>query len=223
MNYKLSIFILLFITSYWLLVTAIPAQANGLIPNCDRFQGDRPCQLEDFLLLFVNLVNLMLNILGSVALLAFVIGGVYWLLAAGNQSMIDKGKKILSGAVIGVIIVLGAWTLINFIMSFAPGYSGTWWKIKGIEEKSCWETWSQCPQITPGSSLKKDCKSEEVKTVQTKLNTLGCNCGKEDGCYGEETEACVKKFQEKNNLTIDGKVGTQTWNKLNEPNPNKCF
>ena len=131
MNCKLLSIILL-VTSYWLLITIVPVQAAGILPDCVD-TGD--CQLSDFLQLFVNIANLMLGVLGSVALLFFVIGGTCWLLAAGNQTMIDRGKKTLSGAVIGIIIVLGAWTLVNFAILALTGGEG----LKGEFKTKWWE------------------------------------------------------------------------------------
>ena len=48
------------------------------------------------------------------------------------------------------------------------------------------------------------------------LNALGFNCGEPDGAFGSNTEAAVKKFQEKYGLSVDGKVGQATWPKIKD-------
>ena len=49
-----------------------------------------------------------------------------------------------------------------------------------------------------------------VKQIQTKLKNWGYYSGEVDGVYGSATERAVKSFQQKNGLTVDGKVGPQT-------------
>ncbi|MBI3115589.1 MAG: hypothetical protein HYZ09_03835, partial [Candidatus Kerfeldbacteria bacterium] len=38
-----------------------------------------------------------------------------WMTAAGNDERIDKAKKVISAAVIGLIIVLLAWAIVIFV------------------------------------------------------------------------------------------------------------
>lgn len=52
-------------------------------------------------------------------------------------------------------------------------------------------------------------KNTDVDELQQRLRELGY-IEKVDGAFGEKTEAAVKKFQERNNLTVDGKVGRKT-------------
>lgn len=51
---------------------------------------------------------------------------------------------------------------------------------------------------------------EEVKQIQTKLKAWGYYTGSVDGIYGSKTVAAVKKFQQKNGLTVDGIAGSKT-------------
>ena len=53
-------------------------------------------------------------------------------------------------------------------------------------------------------------RGEEVRTIQTKLKRWGYYNGNVDGIYGSSTLAAVKRFQQKNGLTVDGIAGTKT-------------
>lgn len=53
-------------------------------------------------------------------------------------------------------------------------------------------------------------KNEEVKTLQSYLNSKGYNCGLVDGLFGPKTKKAVILFQKANNLTPDGIVGPKT-------------
>jgi peptidoglycan hydrolase-like protein with peptidoglycan-binding domain len=67
----------------------------------------------------------------------------------------------------------------------------------------------------PMVTLKKGSKGADVKTLQTKLNSLGFNCGIADGDFGTKTYNAVIAFQRAKGLEADGIVGPLTWNALN--------
>ena len=53
-------------------------------------------------------------------------------------------------------------------------------------------------------------RGSEVRTIQEKLKRWGYYTGNVDGIYGSQTVAAVKRFQQKNGLTVDGIAGPQT-------------
>ena len=67
---------------------------------------------------------------------------------------------------------------------------------------------------TPFTSYKHGDEGSEVKRMQQRLKELGYLSGKADGVFGDATEAAVRYFQQRNNLTVDGKAGTKTLEKL---------
>lgn len=58
--------------------------------------------------------------------------------------------------------------------------------------------------------LKVGSRGEEVQKLQEGLNSLGYDCGKPDGIFGERTEDAVEAFQESCDLYGDGVVGPVT-------------
>ncbi len=58
--------------------------------------------------------------------------------------------------------------------------------------------------------LKMGSSGSQVRTLQTKLNRWGYDCGTVDGIFGSKTLAAVKQFQKNNGLTVDGIVGAKT-------------
>ncbi|MFH0829471.1 MAG: pilin [Candidatus Kerfeldbacteria bacterium] len=63
----------------------------------------------------INIISWVLGILALVAVVMIIIGGFQWLTAAGNEEKIEKAKKVISAAVIGLIIVLLAWAIVIFV------------------------------------------------------------------------------------------------------------
>lgn len=57
-------------------------------------------------------------------------------------------------------------------------------------------------------------RGSEVRTIQEKLKRWGYYTGNVDGIYGSLTVSAVKRFQQKNGLTVDGIAGTNTLNAM---------
>ncbi|MBI4272505.1 hypothetical protein HY621_01485 [Candidatus Uhrbacteria bacterium] len=68
--------------------------------------------------------HLLLSVVGSLALLMFVWGGFQWLIAGGTEKRIQAGMTTLKNAVIGLLIVFGAWVGVNLIVVTLTGGSG---------------------------------------------------------------------------------------------------
>ena len=62
--------------------------------------------------------------------------------------------------------------------------------------------------------LKQGVKGDDVKILQTYLNTKGYDCGIPDGAFGPKTKRAVILFQIANKLTADGIVGAMTRGKM---------
>jgi len=65
----------------------------------------------------VNVLQSVLGFTSIVALIIVVYGGIVWLTAAGNQEKVDHGKKILIWAIIGLLVLMAAWSIVTFIMA----------------------------------------------------------------------------------------------------------
>lgn len=63
------------------------------------------------------------------------------------------------------------------------------------------------------TQLKYGASGDEVKKLQTALNSKGYNLTV-DGVWGDKTDAVVRRYQGDNGLTVDGIVGDITWASL---------
>lgn len=75
------------------------------------------CTLDDILQFVVNIGIFVLGISGSVILLIFFYGGILWITARGKSEVVQSGKDAMVGAVIGLIIILGAYAGVTLMVS----------------------------------------------------------------------------------------------------------
>jgi hypothetical protein len=97
---------------------------NGLVP-CGNVQC---CRIGHFFILLNNIYTFAWKYIATpLAILMLAIGGVMILISAGNPQLASKGKELIKWAIIGLVLVFGAWVIINFILT-ALGYKniGSW-------------------------------------------------------------------------------------------------
>lgn len=75
--------------------------------------------------LVLKIVNYFLGFLGIVAVLMIVFGGITYVTAAGKQESIDNAKKIILYSLVGIIIILLAFAIVNTVLGAATGGSTT--------------------------------------------------------------------------------------------------
>ncbi|MCX6793153.1 MAG: pilin [Candidatus Falkowbacteria bacterium] len=68
-----------------------------------------------------NVITGVLGIVGSLALLMFVYGGFMWMLSAGNEKMVEKGKTTLIWASLGLVVIFMSYALVTFVIKTATG------------------------------------------------------------------------------------------------------
>ena len=85
--------------------------------------------------------------------------------------------------------------------------SASWTKLRAVSSPPT----QSLPTLLPGS------KGTAVSKAQQLLKDKGYYQGRIDGDFGVGTRDAIAAFQRANGLTVDGKVGAQTWNKLQEP------
>jgi type IV secretory pathway VirB2 component (pilin) len=63
-----------------------------------------------------NIVKIVLSLLGLVAVVLIIIAGFQWMTSAGNEEKIKGAKKLMGSALIGLIIVILAYAIANFVI-----------------------------------------------------------------------------------------------------------
>ncbi len=118
-------------------------QAVSLVQPCADPDNCNPC---DFIKIFVTGADIIVMLTGIMSIVMFVFGGIIMITAYGNEARVKWGKDVLIATVIGIVIVMLAWTLVNtVILALYGGSSAAFNKFlsaTGFNESN----WSACPQ-----------------------------------------------------------------------------
>lgn len=97
---------------------------NVKIPGLDKLAEQHPAECETdsdgqttcsvpWVAIYIKaLYNYLLYVGGILAVIALMVGGVLWLVSAGNASRISEAKSWISGSIIGIVILLLSYTLL---------------------------------------------------------------------------------------------------------------
>lgn len=205
------------------------------------------CGFNDFVQLFVNIINWAFSFLVIISSFFFIWGGFTLLIAGGRSEFIEGGKKTIQGTIVGILIVLTAYIIVNFYVQGLIGDSTATFLGKEVPNplagESCQKTFKDNTAMA-GRGSQNSCrrgnlifgctdttKNGSVHEIQRLLNKkCGGICGDENGCYGNQTAHCVRMFQLANldrdtgvPLVPTGEVDAGTWASIQDPDRTDCF
>ena len=103
----------------------VPITTGGLVP-CGRdwddpstslFNETNPCDLCFLLMLISKIINFLLALAATIALLALVIIGFLFITSAGNEERRTSAKQALKLTLIGFIVIFISWLMIDFLLT----------------------------------------------------------------------------------------------------------
>lgn len=89
------------------------AQADRIQSGVNRIDGDGAPTLESQIEI---VVNILLFVLGAIAVVMIVIGGIRYATAGGDQSALTAAKNTILYAVIGLVVAIMAYGIVNFVL-----------------------------------------------------------------------------------------------------------
>ncbi len=64
-----------------------------------------------------RIIQAILGVTGSIALLMFVYGGFLWLISGGSPEKVKKGKDAMKWAIFGLVVIIGAYMIVSTIVT----------------------------------------------------------------------------------------------------------
>ncbi|MFA5838388.1 MAG: pilin [Candidatus Paceibacterota bacterium] len=86
----------------------------GLVP-CGGGGAEPACDFNQFIVMAQTIINFILGLSVTVAVIMFTYAGILYLTASGAQDQIKKAHKIFTNVLIGFIVIISAWLVINTI------------------------------------------------------------------------------------------------------------
>lgn len=117
------------------------------------------------------LIQAVLSMLGVVFLILMVYAGYLWMTARGEEEQVSKAHEIIIAAVIGMIVVVAAYSITTFvvpkILNKTTG-SGSGSEVGGTKVECC----KLCPSIWSLTCPKKQISESECATLDGKYMGL---------------------------------------------------
>ncbi|MFA6909052.1 MAG: hypothetical protein WC289_04165 [Patescibacteria group bacterium] len=71
-----------------------------------------------------KIIQWVLGLLGLIAVIMILYGGFIWMTAGGNEERVETAKKIITAAVVGLVVVLLAWAIVIFVIRTGENVAG---------------------------------------------------------------------------------------------------
>lgn len=80
-----------------------------------------PAVIPNFIQILGTYVNGLLTLMGVLFMVLIIYGGFIWMTAAGEEGKIERAKKIVTGSIIGLSIILMARVITFFLLGAFEG------------------------------------------------------------------------------------------------------
>lgn len=121
-----KIIIFAFISAFFLSLAICPALAQDNFLDLSNQEGFKNNEVPgalgqtgdpvDVRTMASRIINIALSFLGIIFFILTVYAGFKWMTASGNEDQVNEAKKLLTQAVIGLLIVLASYSISVFIL-----------------------------------------------------------------------------------------------------------
>lgn len=68
-------------------------------------------------LLIGRIITSVMGVVGSLALLMFIYGGLTWMTSSGSAEKVKKGRDIILWSAVGLVVIFMSYALVRFVLS----------------------------------------------------------------------------------------------------------
>ncbi len=97
--------------------------AIGIQGGANAARGDNtPDNLFDQGGMFQTITNILLFIIGAIAVIMLIIGGIRYTVSGGDSSAVTSAKNTILYAIVGIVVAILAYAVVNWVIgSFVGG------------------------------------------------------------------------------------------------------
>ena len=145
---------------------ATPAGGAGTTTPTSEVAGTsaeltNPLGETDLTKIIGRVISGVVGVIGAVALLMFVIAGIMWITAGGNDEQVKKAQDMLKNSTMGLVLIFFSYTIISAFMSMLPNGSAGGGAAGG-GSVSCYEAINTNWSVTANQT-----------TLQARVSSLG--------------------------------------------------
>lgn len=89
--------------------------AGGNLSNCPDLNNN--LNKNDLMTTLNNIINVVIGVIGFIAVIVIILGGVQYTTSAGESAKVKKAKDTIMYGIIGLIVALLAYSIVNFVLS----------------------------------------------------------------------------------------------------------
>ena len=95
-----------------------PAQAINVFNQCSANAQSSVCrsQGDNAQSMIRNVINIILFVLGMIAVIVIIIGGIRYTTSNGNASQTKEAKDTILYAIVGLLVAILSYTIVNFVL-----------------------------------------------------------------------------------------------------------
>jgi hypothetical protein len=99
---------------------------QGLQAGADSSKGaDQQTNLFGDNGVFKTITNVLLFVIGAISVIMLIIGGIRYVVSGGDSAAVTSAKNTILYAVVGIIVAILAYALVNFVIgSFSASSTG---------------------------------------------------------------------------------------------------
>ena len=71
--------------------------------------------------LLTRVINILLALAGLVAVIFLIVGGFRYITAGGNEEAAESGKKTITNAIIGIVVIILAFVIVRVVSNAVIG------------------------------------------------------------------------------------------------------
>ncbi|MFZ2804681.1 MAG: pilin [Patescibacteria group bacterium] len=102
-----------------------PTDANGVPLTFSPYSYQNPLGTVTIPQLVARVIGQVLPLVGALFFVMFIYGGYQWMSAGGDEGKIKKARTTLLNAIIGITIVVAAYSIVSYIITTLGTAIGT--------------------------------------------------------------------------------------------------
>lgn len=103
-----------------LAVASEPVSAVNVFDQCGSNPDAAVCKStgDNAQSMIKSIINTLLYVLGAIAIIMIVVGGIRYTLSGGDSSSIKGAKDTVLYSVIGLVVAVASYAIVNFVLGY---------------------------------------------------------------------------------------------------------